>query len=327
MNQELAANLELLHPDAFGWALHCCGGEVSLAEEVLQTAYLKLAQERASFDGRSAFKTWWFGVIRLTAREEFRRLRYRESLANPQALDPFVRGDDAGRKAEGLAPGIGGDALVAQGRDDLLQLHIRIEQHQPQAGKGGRRRRELRGATAGTAPVVLGLAIAMVRDLLAETGEASFEVTELLADGDRVEFLRALANLPQHPESVPINELVAVKGTPLADALPLDPLDFVRTIAVARILMPQSYVRLSAGRTEMSDETQTLCFFAGANSIFYGERLLTTTNPQNERDRALFAKLGIHNDIRVDGGARLVDETACAAPVAAEACGAQASCC
>jgi biotin synthase len=147
------------------------------------------------------------------------------------------------------------------------------------------------------------------------------------SDGDRVEFLRALANLPQHPESVPINELVAVKGTPLADAPPLDPLDFVRTIAVARVLMPQSYVRLSAGRTEMSDETQALCFLAGANSIFYGERLLTTSNPQNERDRALFARLGIHNDIRIDGGARLVEETACAAPVTAEACGAQASCC
>jgi len=118
------------------------------------------------------------------------------------------------------------------------------------------------------------------------------------SETDRVEFLRALANLPAHPESVPINELVAVGGTPLADAAPLDPLDFVRTIAVARILMPQSYVRLSAGRTQMSDETQALCFLAGANSIFYGERLLTTHNPQNERDRALFAKLGIHPDVR-----------------------------
>jgi biotin synthase len=115
---------------------------------------------------------------------------------------------------------------------------------------------------------------------------------------DRVEFLRALANLPQHPESVPINELVAVEGTPLADAPPLDGLAFVRVIAVARILMPRSYVRLSAGRTRMSDEVQALSFFAGANSIFYGERLLTTQNPQNERDRALFARLGIRPETR-----------------------------
>jgi biotin synthase len=115
---------------------------------------------------------------------------------------------------------------------------------------------------------------------------------------DRVEFLRALANLPQHPESVPINELVAVEGTPLADAPPLDGLAFVRVIAVARILMPRSYVRLSAGRTTMSDEVQALSFFAGANSIFYGERLLTTQNPQNERDRALFARLGIRPETR-----------------------------
>jgi biotin synthase len=115
---------------------------------------------------------------------------------------------------------------------------------------------------------------------------------------DRVEFLRALANLPQHPESVPINELVAVEGTPLADAPPLDGLEFVRVIAVARILMPRSYVRLSAGRTTMSDEVQALSFFAGANSIFYGERLLTTQNPQNERDRSLFARLGIRPETR-----------------------------
>ncbi|GAC1623864.1 MAG: biotin synthase BioB [Nevskia sp.] len=145
------------------------------------------------------------------------------------------------------------------------------------------------------------------------------------SETDRVEFLRALANLPAHPESVPINELVPVAGTPLAEAASLDPIEFVRTIAVARILMPQSYVRLSAGRTEMSEETQALCFFAGANSIFYGERLLTTQNPQNERDRALFAKLGIHPERRVDGGARL-DDAQFAAP-AVEACSAQASCC
>jgi biotin synthase len=116
---------------------------------------------------------------------------------------------------------------------------------------------------------------------------------------DRAEFLRTLANLPQQPESVPINELVAVPGTPLGDAAKLDPFEFVRTIAVARILMPRSYVRLSAGRTEMNDELQALCFFAGANSIFYGERLLTTGNPQNERDRKLFSRLGIHAEARV----------------------------
>ncbi len=110
---------------------------------------------------------------------------------------------------------------------------------------------------------------------------------------DRVEFLRVLANLPDHPESVPINELVPVPGTPLDGAEPLDPFEFVRTVAVARILMPKSWVRLSAGRTEMNDELQALCFFAGANSMFYGERLLTTSNPQNEKDRALFARLGL----------------------------------
>jgi biotin synthase len=110
---------------------------------------------------------------------------------------------------------------------------------------------------------------------------------------DRAEFLRALANLPQHPESVPVNELVQVAGTPLHGTAPLDPLEFVRTIAVARILMPGSYVRLSAGRTQMSDELQALCLFAGANSIFYGDKLLTTGNPQDQRDRALLDRLGI----------------------------------
>jgi biotin synthase len=99
--------------------------------------------------------------------------------------------------------------------------------------------------------------------------------------------------LPQHPESVPINQLVAVPGTPLADQAPIDPFDFVRTIAVARILMPRSAVRLSAGRERMSDELQALAFFAGANSIFYGEKLLTTGNPDVEHDRALLARLGI----------------------------------
>jgi len=110
---------------------------------------------------------------------------------------------------------------------------------------------------------------------------------------DRAELLRTLANLPQHPESVPVNNLVQVAGTPLAGTGAIDPLEFVRTLAVARLLMPASYVRLSAGRTEMSDELQALCFLAGANSIFYGEKLLTTGNPQNAKDRALFARLGL----------------------------------
>ncbi len=110
---------------------------------------------------------------------------------------------------------------------------------------------------------------------------------------DRVELLRQLANLPEHPESVPINNLVQVAGTPLNGSPKLDPLEFVRTIAVARVLMPTSTVRLSAGREQMSDELQALCFFAGANSIFYGDKLLTTNNPQNARDRDLFARLGL----------------------------------
>lgn len=110
---------------------------------------------------------------------------------------------------------------------------------------------------------------------------------------DRAEMLRTLANLPDHPESVPINLLVRVAGTPLADAAAVHPIDFVRTIAVARILMPHSFVRLSAGRTGMSDELQALCFFAGANSIFYGEQLLTTANPLANADMALLARLGI----------------------------------
>ncbi len=110
---------------------------------------------------------------------------------------------------------------------------------------------------------------------------------------DRAELLRQLANLPVHPESVPINNLVQVAGTPLQGTQALDPLEFVRTIAVARVLMPKSYVRLSAGREQMSDELQALCFFAGANSIFYGDKLLTTANPRNEKDRGLFARLGI----------------------------------
>ncbi len=110
---------------------------------------------------------------------------------------------------------------------------------------------------------------------------------------DRADLLRTLANLPVHPESVPINMLVQVEGTPLAGTEALDGLEFVRTIAVARLMMPKSYVRLSAGRETMSDELQALAFLAGANSIFLGERLLTTKNPVVARDDALFARLGL----------------------------------
>jgi biotin synthase len=110
---------------------------------------------------------------------------------------------------------------------------------------------------------------------------------------DRAGLLHTLATLPAHPDSVPINQLVQVAGTPLHGSAPLDPFDFVRTIAVARVLMPKSHVRLSAGREQMSDELQALCFLAGANSIFYGEKLLTTGNPDTEHDLALFARLGI----------------------------------
>ena len=110
---------------------------------------------------------------------------------------------------------------------------------------------------------------------------------------DRVGMIATLANLPEHPESVPINLLVKVEGTPLSQAQILDPLDFVRTIAVARICMPKSVVRLSAGREDMSEETQALCFLAGANSIFYGPKLLTTPNPERDRDMRLLDKLGL----------------------------------
>ncbi|MCG8546582.1 MAG: biotin synthase BioB [Alphaproteobacteria bacterium] len=110
---------------------------------------------------------------------------------------------------------------------------------------------------------------------------------------DRAGMLQTLANMPRHPESVPINMLVQVAGTPLAGSDALDVFEFVRTIAVARIMMPQSFVRLSAGREYMTDEAQALCFLAGANSIFCGERLLTTKNPGVDHDEALFARLGI----------------------------------
>jgi len=118
---------------------------------------------------------------------------------------------------------------------------------------------------------------------------------------DRARMLQVLANLEQHPESVPINQLVAVPGTPLAGQAPIDPFDFVRTIAVARILMPASAVRLSAGREQMSDELQALAFFAGANSIFYGEKLLTTGNPDVEHDRALLTRLGMRTAVGAPG--------------------------
>jgi biotin synthase len=110
---------------------------------------------------------------------------------------------------------------------------------------------------------------------------------------DRVDMLVTLANLAEHPESVPINMLIAIPGTPLENVAKIDPIEFVRTIATARFMMPKSVVRLSAGRTEMSDETQALCFFAGANSIFCGDTLLTAENPGEDKDTVLFAKLGL----------------------------------
>ncbi|WP_163576049.1 biotin synthase BioB [Halomonas faecis] len=131
------------------------------------------------------------------------------------------------------------------------------------------------------------------------------------APRDRAALLQQLALLDPHPESVPINMLVKVPGTPLEDVPDLDPIEFIRAIAVARILMPRSHVRLSAGREQMDESTQALAFLAGANSIFYGDKLLTTGNPQAQRDRALFAKLGLHPEERstcaddVDAQARI----------------------
>ncbi len=110
---------------------------------------------------------------------------------------------------------------------------------------------------------------------------------------DRIGMLMALANLPEHPQSVPINQLMPVEGTALGASEKIDPIEFVRTVAVARILMPKSVVRLSAGRENMSDEMQALCFLAGANSVFIGERLLTTKNPEADKDTRLFDKLGL----------------------------------
>ena len=117
------------------------------------------------------------------------------------------------------------------------------------------------------------------------------------SDTDRANLLKSLVNMPQHPESIPINMLVQVEGTPLNGTQQLDPLIFIRTIAAARILMPESRIRLSAGRTDMSDEMQALCFFAGANSVFYGEKLLTTDNPVTDSDQRLFERLGLISEI------------------------------
>jgi biotin synthase len=113
------------------------------------------------------------------------------------------------------------------------------------------------------------------------------------SEADRVDMLITLANLPEPPESVPINMLIPIAGTPLSKSGPVDPLAFIRIIAVARIMMPTSYVRLAAGRTAMSDETQALCFFAGVNSIFVGDTLLTAGNPEADKDRRLFGRLGL----------------------------------
>lgn len=132
---------------------------------------------------------------------------------------------------------------------------------------------------------------------------------------DRVGLLQALANLPEHPQSVPINQLVRVEGTPLADTEDFDSFDFLRTIAVARIIMPGSHVRLSAGRESMNEQTQALAFMAGANSIFYGEKLLTTPNPETNEDMALFARLGI----RPQAAAALEDAGSASDPVNAVA--------
>ena len=137
-------------------------------------------------------------------------------------------------------------------------------------------------------------------DTLANVREAGIKVCSggIVGMGEsraqRAGLIAQLANLDPYPESVPINNLVQVEGTPLAGTGPLDPFEFVRTIAVARITMPRTMVRLSAGREQMDEALQALCFAAGANSVFYGERLLTTANPQAARDRALFERLGLH---------------------------------
>ena len=142
-------------------------------------------------------------------------------------------------------------------------------------------------------------------DTLARVREAGMKVCSggIIGMGetetDRVDMLVTLANLDEHPESVPINMLIAIPGTPLENTEQIDSIDFVRTIALARIMMPRSFVRLSAGRTAMSDELQALCFFAGANSIFVGDTLLTADNPGEDKDAALFRRLGIEG---LEGG-------------------------
>ncbi|MFN8900626.1 MAG: biotin synthase BioB [Lysobacteraceae bacterium] len=133
----------------------------------------------------------------------------------------------------------------------------------------------------------------------------------------RAGLLQTLANLPEHPGSVPINRLVQVEGTPLHGTALLDPFEFVRTIAVARLMMPASMVRLSAGRNEMSEELQALCFLAGANSIFYGEKLLTTGNPDVEADQALFARLGLKPMAVVEESKTVHADIVCPSPQAA----------
>jgi len=138
-------------------------------------------------------------------------------------------------------------------------------------------------------------------------------------DDDRIGLLMQLANLPQHPESVPVNMLVKVKGTPLENVADLDPFDFVRMIAVARIMMPASHVRLSAGRENMNEQMQALCFMAGANSIFYGEKLLTTANPEADADMALFRRLGIRPEQREQCGTEQEHEEVLAEAVNQEA--------
>ena len=140
---------------------------------------------------------------------------------------------------------------------------------------------------------------------------------------DRLRLLEILSNFNPHPESVPINSLMPMPGTPLAENDALDPFELVRMIALARIAIPRAKVRLSAGRTRLSDETQALCFFAGANSIFYGEKLLTATNPAVEKDRALLAKLGLQTQAPNPAmAAPSPDADRPAGPVCAEPCGA-----
>jgi len=135
--------------------------------------------------------------------------------------------------------------------------------------------------------------LSFVRD--ADINVCSGGIVGLGEDGrDRAGMLLGLANMPSHPQSVPINLLVKVEGTPLSENEDIDPLEFVRTIAVARLMMPKSFVRLSAGRESMSDELQAMCFLAGANSIFYGDKLLTTDNPDTNHDQQLFNRLGIN---------------------------------